>query len=441
MSAELVQRLREKSLFYSGAADTIDAQSATISNQAATINDQAAEIVDLKRQLVELQTAGDLKPHSLSFLGRVKVPSVGMTSSGLAFDPAAGWWYTIGAAGNDPFGLYRFKIGALDPATLGTATNVENLGAINVNDVLKMTGKALVSMKGLLWEGNDKLLLNYGSYYANGFNTHCLARYDVVQRKVVEGPWMVPDTISSETVKGMTLVAPPALAAAIGRPLVSFGVRGSTPQKQSWGLGLVGLDSPAVTQPVTQATIVSHWPMKIMPGITPVVPYSDYPGDENFRTVYLQRAADGTVTKIPMTGGASMHSACFVNNKTLVVFGSQPYGYQWYGNQTDFTDVPSLIDPSRQTIGMSAPRGGHVEAVIDKFWFFRVDDIIAKFTAGDKLIQHYATGRITDLGGGLLVPLQTYGFGQLVEVEDKIYGICHGAGNIASPHILAFKTR
>ena len=427
------QQLRTQGQLYTSAADTLD-------SQAATISTQAAKIVELEARIAELR--GDLKPSDFSFLGRVRIPSVGMTCSGLAYDPATGWWYTVGAAGNAPFNLYRFKMPTPDPATLGTATQVELVGPINnAADVLKMAGQALVNCKGLLWEGDGKLLINYGSYYANGFNLMVLARFDVNAKAIVAGPWMVDAAISSETVKGMTMFAPPKLAEATGLPLLSFGVRGSTPQKQSHGLGLVALGNPIAGQPTVPASIISHWPMKIWPGSNPVIPYSDYPNDEAYPVVYLQRAADGTVIKTPMTGGAYFGSGCVVKGKFVMAFGSTDWGNKWYGNNNDFQDVPSLIDPTKMTIGNGTYRGGYVESTIDKYWLYRVEDITSKFAAGDKLISHYATGRISDLGGGVPVPLQSTTFGQAVEVDDFIHVICHGIVGGGNAQVLVFKVR
>lgn len=434
MTTDLSTRLREHANLYSDSADALDAQ-------AATISDLTAKVAELDKRLAELR--GDLKPSDFMFLGRAKVPSVGMTCSGLAHDPATGWWYTVGQAGNAPFNLYRLKLPpTLDPATLGTATQVEFVGAVNnAADILKMNGQALVSCKGLLWEGDGKILANFGSFYANGFNLNCLARFDVNTKSVVGGPWMMDASISSETVKGMTMFAPPKLAEATGMPLLSLGVKGSTPQKQSHGIGLVALANPVAGQPTVAAKIVAHWPMKIWPGSNPVVPYSDYPNDAALPVVYLQRAADGAVIKTPMTGTAVFHSGCPIGTKHFIAFGSAESGNKWYGNFDDFRDVPSLIDPTKPTLGNGTYRGGYVESAVDKWWLFRAEDIAAKFVAGDKLISHYATGRIADLGGGVPVPLQTIGFGQAVEAGDSVHVICHGSGNNASPQILVFNVR
>lgn len=420
--AEVAAQLRAQGSLYLQAADTLDARAATIATQAARISALEALVADLR---------GDLKPANFAFLGRASV-SVGMACGGLAHDPVTGWWYTVGQAGNPPFNLYRFRLPAPNAATVQAAAQVELIGAINnPADVLKMAGQALVGCKGLLWEGNDTLLVNYGSYYANGNNTNFLARYNVVSKSITGGPWMVEAAISSERTKGMTLVAPPALARATGRPLMSFGVIGSTPQLQSWGLGLVALDRP-VASPVP-ATVVAHWPMKIWPGSNPIIPFSDYPGDAAYALMYLQRAADGSVVKTPMTGNSRFHGGCFIGDKHLIAFGNAGHGHTWYGNKDDYADVPSLLDPTKPTTSVSAARGGHVEANIDKWWLFRVDDIASKFAAGDKLISHYATGRVATLGG--TVPLQSTAFGQAVYVDGRLYVICSGG---PSPQILTW---
>ena len=222
--------------------------------------------------------------------------------------------------------------------------------------------------------------------------------------------------------------------AGIGFPFVTFGARGSTSQNQSWGLGLVGMDDPFGTG----AKIIAHWPMKTLGNL---VQYSDYPGDPNHPTTYLQTTAAGEVIKTPIPGSGGgffvMESACFVGDKTLFVLGYTPHGHQWYGNPTDYLGVPSMLDPAKPTTSISTARGAHVEAIVPTWWMVRTSDIAAGIKVGDQRIGHYTTGRVDLLGGD--VPLQTNSFGQPLHVGKRVYAICHGTGNFGAPQLLAWE--
>lgn len=392
-----------------------------------------------------VSVSADLSASDFTFLGRFRILGIGMTSHGLAYDPTENHWYTIGKSGQDPFYLYRFDLNeaSLSPAALSIATNVSQVALLNDGNPLKISGNALLSMKGLLYD-NGELRLNFGSYYAAGKNLPYTAIYEIATNKVV-GPWMVDPAVHSDRIKGMTLVAPDIVDKATGMPFVEFNYRGSMSQAQSWGLGLAASEDCFSLMPMTNvpAKIVSHWPMKLLPkkdGIADQVQYSDYPGEQEFPAVYLQRRADGSVEKTPIpNNGVLMHGATFVGDD-MVVFGSVPYGNQWYGSPDDFKDVPSSIDPSKPTASMNTARGGHVEAIVDTFWLVRGRDIASKFAAGDQKIAHYASGRVSTLGGS--VPLvQTRTFGQPVYRPDNklLYVLNHGAGNSGSPVILVWK--
>lgn len=429
----LPQQLRDNAKLFTDSADTIDQQSVLI-----TI--QAARIAELEKQL--FGSSSEFTSDKIKYIGRAKVPNVGMTCSSLAYDPATDTFYTIGASGLNPFPLMSFKIddATLHPDVLSSATNVTGLGYLNTNDPLKMGGQAMVSMKGLLVH-EGKLHLNYCSYYANSSNLPVQAYVTLDGTKTILGPWKMTSLIHSDRVKGMTYVAPTALAEATGFPLISFGVRGSTSQLQSWGIGLTAHSAPGDEAPLSElpGKLVSYWPMKNRQGITPPVSYSDYPGDNQYPVVYLQRQVDGSVTKIPfLDGGILMQSGCFIGQKTLLIVGSSNWGNAWYGNPTDFQDVPSIVDPTKPTGSINVSRGGHIEAIIDKFWFVRVSDIVDKIKANDLRVVHYATGRMSEFGNPVL---QTNTFGQMYYNEQKklLYMLNHGSGNNAFPVILVFK--
>lgn len=425
----IATQLRDRSRLDLDAADALDAQAAEITVQAATIQQQSATIAALQQQIADLTKPVPPPPRDLSaadfhYLGAVKIPGVGMTCSGLAHDGSQ--FYTIANSGRDTFNLVSlsFDEAKLSPDAVLNAA-VKPIGPMNVDNRLMMTGKNGASMKGLLWDAGS-LTANFGSYYANAENLPFACRYDVATKSLVS---VHTASIHSDFVKGMTLRAPPEL----GQPLVAFSVRGSTSQKQSWGLGLVGMDDPFGSG----AKIISHWPLI---SNAQLVPCSDYPGDPDHPTTYLQSGNNGVfMTPIPGNGGPFMvmESACFINATTLFILGHVPHGHQWYGTSTEYLGVPSMLDPTKPTTSISSATGYHVEAIVPTWWMVRVSDIAEKIKARDQRISHYATGNVSELGGN--VPLQSNSFGQAVQVGKRVYAICHGTGNFGSPQVLGWE--
>lgn len=420
----LSTQLRARTRLDLDAADALDAQLATIQQQSATIADLERRIADLTRPVPP--PVRDMSADDFTFVGRIKIPGVGMTCSGLAHDGTK--FYTIGNSGSDPFNLVEFTFDEtkLSPDAVVNAT-VKPIGPLNVDNRLMMTGKNRASMKGLLWDAGS-LTANFGSYYANGADLPFSCQFDVATKNLIRASFA---DIHSDFVKGMTLRAP----AELGQPFVAFGVRGSTSQQQSWGLGLVGMDDPFGAS----AKIISHWPMKTLGNL---VQYSDYPGDPAHPTTYLQTTSTGEVVKTPIPGSGGgffvMESACFVGDAMLVL-GYTPSGHQWYGNPTDYLGVPSMLDPTKPTTSISPARGAHVEAIVPTWWMVRVSDIAEKIKAGDQHISHYATGKVSELGGS--VPLQSNSFGQPLQVGKRVYAICHGTGNVGAPQLLAWEVK
>lgn len=401
----------------------------------------------------------------IKFIRKHYVPNSGVTINGFAYKASTDTFFCINKNGFDPFVLQEIKI---NPNT-NIASVVKVWGPINSvlsdgTDKLKMRGKNLVSMKGLVYdEEKNGLWCSYGSFYASGQNLPflCFVKLNDNGTIIVYGPWKVNMSIHSDKVKGMLTRSRPGY-------FYAFGARGSTSQDQSWGIGLVEVKEPDINLPEMselEAKILIHWPMKTINGIYqsefPLVPgsHSVYiKGNENCNpAIGLYSYQNNTFHNI--VGGGIVLSMCKINNN-MFYFGGHGNGYQWYGNQSSHNDtspsgayynnnIDSQIYPGFKVVSPSFSRGTHSEET-NAVWY-QVD--LNKLQGQQQVNYDYA-GKISDFGGTdipdslisyigqsyydenkKLLYLLTYGPEILVyEVKDKIVEIPTGFSNLIVTH-------
>lgn len=367
----------------------------------------------------------------LTYVSKATIPNVGMTSRGLAYNPETDTFFTIGAAGNAPFGLIEFKL----PTTINGTNKcsiVKNWGAINdPSDPLGMVGKALTNMKGLLYDVRKKgLWCNFGSYYANGQNLPviCFVRLNSDGTKTIFGPWKVP---MSDIAKGIIMECPCHLMRLTKHRFMCFGVKGSTSQQQSWGLGLVTIEEPDLTLPpmsVLNTKVVSHWPMKVLPN---GYQYSDFPRDPADKAKWITQTAEMDISSYSVMDGIT--SLVEVHGH-MFGFGYAGKGYCWYGNANDYISKPSLLDPTKPCVSASSARGWHAEAFVHKGYRFSIKEMGDSIFAGNTSIK-------PGLMWTLDYPIQKTGMGQGYFNRDKdlVYMLVEGSGNLGAPDVSIFQ--
>ena len=410
-----------------------------------------------------MTAAESLSPTDFEYMGRASVPGVGISSHGLAYRPETDSFFCLWRAGQDPFNLIEFKL----PSTLGTTAKcviVKDWGPINVNNVLGISGKQLVSMRGLLWDARKGgLWCNYGSFYAVGENLPCLAfvKLNADGTNQVYGPWKVPASVHSDTVKGILIESPCDLLRVTQHRFAAFGVRGSTAQGQSWGTGLVTLAEPPLTlPPMSELTSkrVIHWPMKLVNGFG----LSDFPRDSEDKATWIigNMNVGGTATPVsyefntftPITTYGQLDSLLTMTHveDSLVYVGSYGVGYCWYGNQGSHDDaseagvrfnnnLDSLIYPGKKCHSVSIYRGTHAEAYRTKIFIVPVSDVITQMDAGNLKIGPKHTANLSTLGGD--VSLQAAEMSQLFydPLAKRMYGINSSLGGANLPAIHVWK--
>lgn len=352
---------------------------------------------------------------TLSHILSTKVNIGSQVTRGITRRPN-GNFVTIGQAGNNPFNMYEFSYD-------GTKTSlVKNWGAVNVNDQLQMAGRQLVQMRGLLAE-DDTILCSYGTFYSNQVNTPFLCSVVLdASSKYVYGPMSVDSSIHSDTVKGNICQSHCAIRLFTdNKKYLAFGSRGSTAQLQSWGFGLVAIGADM------SATRLVHWPMKSVNGVS----FSDYPRDVNDGPTVWHKSASDPGTSVTTYGQCdSIHTMAVVGDY-IICTGVSAIGRTWYGQKWDMTIFQSLIDPTKQTVGVNNPHGLQAEGYKSKLYVYRISDIVAAIVAGHQRVEHCY---VCDLGS--IVPsLQSYEMTGIHfdPIENRLYITDPGLGTAAAP--------
>ncbi len=402
---------------------------------------------------VALAGGESLAPGDFTYLGRAEIHDVGIAANGLAYRPETGTFFSISRGGLDPFRLFEFQL----PDTLDSSekcTLVKDWGELNPKDILRITGRELVSMRGLLWDAEQGgLWVNYGSFYARSENLPCLAFVKLNRDGTHKtfGPWKVPEKVHSDTVKGMLFEMPADLRSKTGgRQFAAFGARGSTAQGQSWGTGLVSLAKPPLSLPAMSelnCQRLIHWPMRLLPrGFA----HSDFPREPEDKATWIigNMNVGGKETPvsyeynqfIPMKTYGQMdglHSCTYVED-SLVYIGAYGIGYCWYGNQGSHNDasaagvkfknnLDSLVDPDKKCSSVSIYRGTHVEEYRLKVFILPTAAVVEGVKLGIQTISYKHAADLATLGG--TVPLQAAEMTQLYydSKSKRMYGINNGA--------------
>jgi hypothetical protein len=301
----------------------------------------------------------------------IPISNIGQSARGLAYSRKRGTFFTIGADGNSPYVLFE-----INP----NGQIVRNWKALNADGTLNVVG-SFPRMPGL-WidEQNQDLYCSFGSFYS-GANNNSVYRINLDTEKK-DGPYKTD--IHSDLVKGSYCGTPCPILRATGYKFMAFGHRSSTGQSGSWGPGLILIED--FTPSPQKATQVIHWP--IIP--SPMPSRSDYPrpfpaqwitgpaSNPVYQTFYHFQSSDG-------------FSHLGYHDDWITYLVSWAEGWSWYGNPLEYTNLPSLLNPSKQTISINSGTGTHFERLRYQLAFIHQDTVIGAFKSGFQRVEasHY----------------------------------------------------